>query len=124
MRRVLTLALGAALGLAPALALAAPNQAPANPPASGQTAAPDTATINKAGAALHDVALVQEKYQSKINSAAPAQKQTLTTQANAEAVQAIQSRGLSVQEYTNVIRVARNDPQVKQQLLTVAKSQQ
>lgn len=126
MRRFLTLAVGAALGLVPALALAAPNQTPANPTTSGQTAAPaipDAATINKAGAALHDVTLVQEKYQTKIDSASPAQKQTLSTQANAEAVQAIQSRGLSVQEYANVIRMARNDPQVKQRLLDVAKSQ-
>jgi hypothetical protein len=120
------LAVGAALGLAPALAAAAPNQTPSNPATAGQTAAPakpDAATINKAGAALHDVALVEQKYQSKISAAQPAQKQSLTTQANAEAVQAIQSRGLSVREYTDVIRVAQNDPQVKQQLLDVAKSQ-
>jgi hypothetical protein len=125
-RRVLTLAIGAALVLAPVLAVAAPDQTLSNPATAGQTAAPakpDAATINKAGAALHDVALVQEKYQDKINSAPPAQKQTLTTQANAEAVQAIQSRGLSVQEYTNVVRVAQNDPQVRQRLLDVAKSQ-
>jgi hypothetical protein len=114
------LAVAAALGLAPALALAAPD--PSGPTAS-VPAKPDPATINKAGAALHDVALLQEKYQGKIASAPAAQKQTLTTQANAEAVQAIQSRGLSVQEYTNVIRIAKNDPQVKQQLLTVAKNQ-
>jgi hypothetical protein len=113
---------GAALVLAPALAVAAPNQTPSSPSAPA-AAKPDAATINKAGAALHDVALVQEKYQGKIESASPAQKQTLTTQANAEAVQAIQSRGLSVQDYASVIRVARNDPQVKQQLLDVAKSQ-
>jgi hypothetical protein len=124
MRRFLTLAVGATLGLAPVLAMAAPDQTSSTMSPSGQTAAaPDTATIGKAGAALHDVALVQEKYQGKIDSATPAQKQTLSAQANAEAVQAIQSRGLSVQEYTNVVRVAQNDPKVKQQLLDVAKSQ-
>jgi hypothetical protein len=127
MRRFLTLAVGATLGLAPVLAMAAPDQAPSTMAPSAQTAAPatapDAATIGKAGAALHDVALVQEKYQGKIDSAPPAQKQTLSAQANAEAVQAIQSRGLSVQEYTNVVRVAQNDPKVKQQLLDVAKSQ-
>jgi hypothetical protein len=124
MRRFLTLAIGATLGLAPVLAMAAPDQAPSTMSPSGQTAtAPDAATIGKAGAALHDVALVQQKYQGKIDSATPAQKQTLSAQANAEAMQAIQSRGLSVQEYTNVVRVAQNDPRVKQQLLDVAKSQ-
>jgi hypothetical protein len=126
MRRFLTLAVGAALGLAPVLAMASSDQPPSALSPSGQTAAPatpDAATIGKAGAALHDVALLQEKYQSKIDSAPPAQKQALSAQANAEAVQAIQSRGLSVQEYTNVVRVAQNDPAVKQQLLNVAKSQ-
>ena len=127
MRRFLTLAVGAALGLAPALALAAPDQASPGLSPSGQTAVPtakpDAATIGKAGAVLHDVAQVQEKYQGKIDSAPPAQKKALSEQASAEAVQAIQSRGLSVQEYTNVVRVAQNDPQVKQQLLDVAKKQ-
>ena len=131
MRRFMTLAVGAALGLAPVLVLAAPDQAPSSPSSAGPSssgqagmpATPDAATIGKAGAALHDVAMVQEKYQGKIASAPPAQKQALSAQANAEAVQAIQSRGLSVQEYANVVRVAQNDPQVKQRLLEVAKSQ-
>jgi hypothetical protein len=129
MRRVITLAVGAAISLAPALALAGPNQdAPSGLSQSGQAgtpaAAPDPATIGKAGAALHDVALVQQKYQGKIASASGAQKESLSAQANAEAVQAIQSHGLSVEEYTNVVRVAQNDPQVKQRLLDVAKGQQ
>jgi hypothetical protein len=47
----------------------------------------------------------------------------MSEQAAAEAVQAIQSHGLSVQEYSNVIRVAQNDPLVKQKLLDAAKSQ-
>ncbi len=64
------------------------------------------ATIGKAGAALHDIAQVQQKYQGMIDTAPPAQKQTLSAQANAEAVQAIQSHGLSVQEYTSVARTA------------------
>jgi len=68
MRHFLTLAVGAAFGLAPALGLAAPNQMPSNPATSGQTAvpaAPDTATISKAGAALHDVALLQENIRAR-----------------------------------------------------------
>jgi hypothetical protein len=56
-------------------------------------------------------------------AAAPEQKQSMSEQAAAEAVQAIQSHGLSVQEYSNVIRVAQNDPLVKQKLLDAAKSQ-
>jgi len=126
MRYFLRLAAGAALSLAPALAFAAPDQAPPNqalPAQTGAAAAPDAVTIGKAGAALHDVVRVQAKYQGKWEAASPEQKQSVSDQANAEAVQAIQSHGLSVQEYSNVIRIAQNDPQVKQKLLDAAKRQ-
>jgi hypothetical protein len=113
-----TLAAAAAFGLAPALAFAAPDQVPAN--AAGAPAIPDV-TIGKAGAALHDVAKLQEKYQGKIDSASPEQKKGLGEQANAEAVQAIQSHGISVQEYSQVVRTAQNNPQVKQRLLEAAR---
>lgn len=119
MRRTLALAAAAALGLAPALAVAAPN--PASPPAqaSAQASVSDS-TVGKAGAALHDVAKLQQKYQGAMSTATPEQRQGLSEKANAEAVQAIQSHGLSVQEYSRVIRTAQNDPQLKQRLLQAA----
>ncbi|HEY0182158.1 MAG TPA: DUF4168 domain-containing protein [Rhodopila sp.] len=125
MRRILTLTAAAALGLAPALAFAAPDQAQnqATTPAPSSAPIPDT-TIGKAGAALHDVAKLQEKYQGKMDQASPEQKQGLSAQANAEAVQAIQSRGISVQEYSNVVRTAQNNPQLKQRLLNAANNAQ
>ena len=121
MRRILMVA-GVALGLAPALALAAPDQmSPAQAPAaSGPAAAIPDATIGKAGAALKDVANLQEKYQGKMEAATPDQKKGLSQQANAEAVQAIQSHGISIQEYSTVVRTAQNDPQVKERLLKAA----
>ena len=92
MRYFLTVAVGAALTLAPALAFAAPDQSPSNqspPVQSGAAATPDAATIGKVGAALHDVVRVQAKYQGKWEAASPEQKQSMSEQANAEAVQAI-----------------------------------
>jgi hypothetical protein len=126
MGRFVILAAGAALALAPAIGMAASDQSPpAQMPGAvqGGAAIPD-GTIGKAGAALHDVAKLQEKYQGKMETATPDQKQGLSEQANAEAVQAIQSRGLSVQEYSNVVRTAQNNPQVKQRLLSAAGSAQ
>jgi hypothetical protein len=111
MRRIVTLATAGALALAPALALA---QTAADTPA-----IPDQ-TIGKAGAALHDVAKLQQKYQGQMANASPQQKQGLSEQANAEAVQAIQSHGISVQDYSNVVHTAQNNPQVKQRLLDAA----
>ena len=97
--------------------LRAPDQAPADPDRCRPI--PD-GTIGKAGAALHDVAKLQQKYQGQMDTASPEQKKGLSEQANAEAVQAIQSHGISVQEYSNVIRTAQNNPQVKQRLLDAA----
>jgi hypothetical protein len=111
MRRIVTLATTAAFALAPAMAFA---QSPGAQPIPDQT-------IGKAGAALHDVAKLQQKYQGQMDSASPQQKQGLSEQANAEAVQAIQSHGISVQEYSNVVRTAQNNPQVKQRLLDAAR---
>jgi hypothetical protein len=118
MRRFVTAAAAVAFGLAPVLALAAPGQEPANQ--TGAAPIPD-GTIGKAGAALRDVAKLQEKYQGRIDTASPEQKKGLSEQANAEAIQAIQSHGISVQEYSQVVRTAQNNQQVKQRLLDAAK---
>ena len=136
MRRILTLAASAGLALAPALAVAqsgqtqaGQNQAGPGPahgtmvPGGAAAPIPD-GTIGKAGAALRDVAQLQQKYQGRMESATPDQKQGLSAQANAEAVQAIQSHGISVQEYSQVVRTAQTDPQVKQRLLAAANSPQ
>jgi hypothetical protein len=127
MQRSTGWALAVALSLTPALTLstptlAAPDPAPpqASPAPPAATSIPDT-TIGKAGAALRDVANLQEKYQPKMDSAGSQQeKQGLAERANAEAVQAIQSHGLSVQEYSNVVRSAQANPQLRQRLLDAA----
>jgi hypothetical protein len=122
MRRFLIIATGLALALAPGLALAAPDTvAPGAAGAASPAPSIPESTIGKAGAALRDVASLQEKYQPKMDSATSQQeKQGISERANAEAVQAIQSHGLSVQEYSTVVRTAQTDPQVKQRLLDAA----
>lgn len=114
--KVMTLAATAALALTPALGLAqsAGNQ-------TGPAANISDQTIGKAGAALHDVAKLQQKYESQMNTASPEQKKGLSAQANAEAVEAIQSHGISLQEYSNVMRTAQNNPQVKERVLAAAR---
>ena len=122
MRRLTILVTAVMLGLAPTLSLAAPNQTPSSPlePASPPAPAIPDETIGKVGAALRDVAKLQEKFQGQMEMASPAQKRGLSEQANAEAVQAIQSHGLSVQEYSSVVRTAQNNPQIKQRVLDAA----
>jgi F0F1-type ATP synthase membrane subunit b/b' len=109
MRYIVRVATAGALALAPMLVMAQTREA-----------VPDQ-TIGEAGAALHDVAKLQKKYQAKMESASPEQKSGLSEQANAEAVQAIQSHGISVQEYSSVVHTAQNNPEVRQRLLEAAR---
>nr|WP_294526440.1 DUF4168 domain-containing protein [uncultured Rhodopila sp.] len=121
MRKYLKWIAGLALFAAPEVALAASDAMPQGQPGvATQGAAVPDATIGKAGAALRDVANLQEKYQPKMETATPKEKEGLSAQANAEAVQAIQSHGLSIQEYSSVVRMAQSNPQLKQRLLDAA----
>jgi hypothetical protein len=120
-------AAGLALAMMIAPAVAAPDAPGQREPDSRQAQMPaanapisDT-TLGKAGAALRDVANVQRDYTGKLASAnSNEEKRGLTEQANAQAVQAIQSHGLSLQEYTSVVQTARSDPQLMQRLLSAA----
>jgi hypothetical protein len=130
----LLLSVGLGLAIVTTIAVAAPANPGGGQP-EGQTQAQtqmpaasgpiSDATIGKAGAALHDISKVQQDYSGKLNAAGSnEEKRSLTEQANAEAVQAIQSHGLSIQEYSNVVQTARSDPQLKQRLLNAASSTQ
>ena len=115
---------GLALFAAPGVALAAADTVPQGQPGvAAQGASVPDAVIGKAGAALRDVANLQEKYQPKMESASPKDKEGLSARANAEAVQAIQSHGLSIQEYSSVVRMAQTNPQLTQRLLDAANQQ-
>lgn len=79
------------------------------------------ATITRAGAAMRDVVKVKQVYAGRIEAAPTSeQKRGLSDQATAEAMQAIQSHGISLQEYTQVMRLAQNDPQLRTRLLEAA----
>ena len=103
---------------------AAAQQAPQGvtpPPAGAVTGAPDDATVRKVGVALRQVAQIQQDYEQRMKSAQTKdQQQGLTQQADAEADQAINNQGLSVDQYNQVIRKAQADPDTKRRLLAAA----
>jgi ribosome-binding protein aMBF1 (putative translation factor) len=78
--------------------------------------------LQKAGGALHDVVQIQQDYSQRMQSASQNDKQGLAQQAQAEAVKAVKSRGLTVDQYNQVIEQARADPGVKQRLIAAAQS--
>lgn len=70
------------------------------------------------GPALRDVSRVRDAYRSRIQAATTReQKRALTEEENAAEVQAIKARGVSLEEYGRVTRLAQQDPQVMKRLL-------
>lgn len=97
---------------------------PAAPPGTPRAAAeiPD-ATVQKTGAALRQVANIQEEFSQRIQTApAPEQRQQLVDQANRSIIQAITGQGLSVDEYNRVIQLAQADPNLRQRVLAAAQA--
>lgn len=81
------------------------------------------ATVTKAGAALRDVAAIQQTYSQRIASAqTPDEKQGLQKQATDAAKKAVGDHGLSVDEYNQIITLAQADPDLGQRLLAAAKN--
>jgi len=73
--------------------------------------------LDATAAALEQVASVREKYQQRIEAAAPADKPGVADEAKNALVKAITDQGLSVQEYTSILVLAQNDPVVREKIL-------
>lgn len=93
-------------------------QSPSPPPAPSEQSQniPDE-KLDKAAAALEQVSSVKESYQQRIEGAAPSDRQRISDEANNALVQAVTDQGLSVEEYTSIIVVAQNNPEVRQKIL-------
>jgi hypothetical protein len=73
--------------------------------------------LDAAAAAMEKVAGVQQDYQQRIAAADPAEKGRLATEGTKALVKAVTDEGLSVEEYTSILRLAQNDPEVRQKIL-------
>jgi Domain of unknown function (DUF4168) len=89
-----------------------PNPAP-NP-------APDLSDqkLSAAAAALERVVGLQNDYRQRIAQAeAPAEKERLVAEANNELSKAVTEQGLSVEEYSSILDVARDNPEIRGKIL-------
>jgi hypothetical protein len=112
-------AIGAALLTMFVAPLAAQQPSGAPPTA---TAVPDH-MVAKTGAALRDVTEIRQSYAPRVAAAtSEGEKQGLQQQAMDAAVKAIGDRGLSLDQYNDVIRAAQGDPQLEQRLVAAAKT--
>jgi ABC-type uncharacterized transport system involved in gliding motility auxiliary subunit len=114
---------GLLLSVPPAWAQTSGGAAPGTAaPGQGVASVPD-ATVQKVGAALHDVAQIQQSYAQRMQSVQGTnQRQSMVQQARADAVKAVNARGLSVDQYNQVIRLAQADPTLKQRLVSIAEA--
>mgnify|MGYP000141382674 CR=1 FL=1 len=123
-------ALGAAVlaaGLGGAAAPLGAQQAPprTQPPAERGTDAAGAqvpeATVQRAGAAIRDLSGIQARFTQRMQSAQPAEHEAITAEANGAAEAALAARGLTPDEYNNVIRLAQADQSLRERLISAAR---
>ncbi len=117
-------ALAASLSLSLPLAAQTPRSGGAAPPpaAQGNAAEIPEATVNKAGAALREVAQIRRDYSERAQQAPEAQRQGIADQASRAAAEAITRQGISIDEYNRVIMAAQNDPSLRARVLAAAQA--
>jgi uncharacterized protein DUF4168 len=102
------------------------------PATTAQSGKPDTASpgatapssnitdqkLDAAAAALQRVVSLQQQYRAKLAQTPDASdQQRLVAEANGELAKAVTDQGLSVEEYSSIMQVAQNDPEVRGKLL-------
>lgn len=94
----------------------------ASPPISGQSQpAISHMDIQKTGRALRKVLAIESTYRGELVSAKSKEEQeVLRSRAIAKETDAVHSEGLTVSTYTTVLKAARNDPAIRQEVLRVA----
>jgi predicted ATPase with chaperone activity len=73
--------------------------------------------LDAAAAAIKQVASIKQDYQRKLDSAAPSDQDKIATEANDALQKAVTDQGLSVDEYSSILEVAQNDPDVRQKII-------
>jgi hypothetical protein len=74
--------------------------------------------LNAAAAALERVVSLQEGYRQRIAQAeVAADKERIVAEANSELTKAITDQGISVEEYTSILDVARDNPEIRGKIL-------
>ena len=91
-----------------------------SPPPGPSTSAPDLSDqkLSATAAAMERVVSVQRDYRQRIAEAeAPDEKERIVAEANKELTKAVTEQGLSVEEYTSILGVARDNPEIRDKLL-------
>jgi len=87
------------------------------PPKSATQAPISDKKLDATAAAVKNVSAIRQSYEGKLAKATGAEKGRLVDEATNAMTKAVTDQGLSVDEYTSIIEVAQNDPEVRNKLL-------
>jgi uncharacterized protein DUF4168 len=73
--------------------------------------------LDAAAAALQRVVSLEKTYGERLAEAPPAEKERILAEANDALKKAVADQGLSVEEYSSILEVAQNDPDVRGRIL-------
>jgi|EndMetStandDraft_5_1072996.scaffolds.fasta_scaffold401988_2 hypothetical protein len=73
--------------------------------------------LDAAAAAIKQVITIKEDYEQRIEAAAPTDKERVAGEAKTALEKAVTDQGLSLPEYSAILVVAQNDPEVKEKIL-------
>lgn len=91
-------------------------QSPAPGPSNPSHAIPDE-KLDAEAAAIKQVLSLQQNYQERMAAADESEQKGIQNDAVNAVTKAITDQGLSVEEYTSILEVAQNDPDVRQKIL-------
>jgi len=129
MERAFRKALGAAILVATLGPAAVPLGAQQASPGPGPTVEegagagarlPDS-TVQRTGAAIRDLSGIQMRYNQRMQSAQPAERDAIEQEANNAAQAALTARGITVDEYNDVVSLAQNDQSLRERLVSAAR---
>ena len=73
--------------------------------------------LDAAAAAIVSVTNVKQDYQQRLAAAQPTEKEKIAGEAQNALEKAVTDQGLSVEEFTSILRVAQNDAGVREKIL-------
>lgn len=107
------------------VALAQGQTQPQTPPAQSRPNADiSDQKLDAAAAAIQQVANIKEDYQKRIAEASPEEKERIVSEAEGALTKAVTDQGITVEEYSSILSVAQNDPQVREKILSRLRQQQ
>jgi Domain of unknown function (DUF4168) len=99
-----------------AIAQTAQGEAPSPGPSSPAPSITEQ-KLDAAAAALERVIGLQKTYEQRLAQAEQADKERIVEEANDALTKAVADQGLSVEEYSSILEMAQNDPEVRGKLL-------